>query len=96
MTDINDDERAGRIRALLTQAVANLDPADRDQRIAFCREHNQHGVRMHLSKEDDLIEFRWGGRTLAMVHRDHLDSDAPLHAEFIITDLPDTPEGLMP
>jgi hypothetical protein len=77
--------------------VARLDPADRAERITYCQQNNQHGVRMHLTDNDDLIEFRWGGRTLAMIPRDVLLDDQPLPAPvFISADIPDTPEGLDP
>lgn len=85
------DQTTFRVRAILTEAVASLDPADLNERIAWCREHNQHGVRMHTNADDDLLEFRWGGRTLAMVHRDVLTGDGPIRAEFIAeTPVPDT------
>jgi hypothetical protein len=79
---------------ILHHAVAGLDPADRDERIAYCRAHDEHGVRMHLATDDDLIEFTWGGRTLAMVHRDVLLDDQPLPRPEFIAALPDTVEGL--
>jgi hypothetical protein len=57
------DPLPARVRALLTDAVARLDPADRAERIAYCQAHDEHGTRMHLTDDDNLIEFRWGGRT---------------------------------
>lgn len=81
-----------RVRELVEIAVAALDPFDRDERIAYCREHDQHGVRM-FPDSDGLLEFRWGGRRLAMVRAADLDSDAPLQAEFQC-EIPDTIEGL--
>ena len=87
----NDDEKfQSRVQALLADSVARLDPADRDERIAYCREHNEHGVRMHPSTDDDLLEFRWGGKQLALVHRDVLLDDGPFRAEFIA----DTPDAV--
>jgi hypothetical protein len=49
------------VRSLLTHAVAGLDPADRAERMAWCRRHQQHGVTMHTDNNDDLVELRWGG-----------------------------------
>jgi hypothetical protein len=90
----NDDEKfQSRVQALLADSVARLDPADRDERIAYCREHNEHGVRMHPSTDDDLLEFRWGGKQLALVHRDVLLDEGPFRAEFIADDVPDALPG---
>jgi len=86
-----NDQTTARVRAILTEAIAGLDPADLNERIAWCREHNQHGVRMHTTADDDLLEFRWGGRRLALVRADDLaDPDAVLRAEFVADDVPDT------
>jgi hypothetical protein len=38
---------------------------------------------------DDLLEFKWGGRTLVIVERAVLLSDEPFRTEFI-ADAPDT------
>lgn len=78
-----------RVRALIESATASLDPADRDARIAWCREHDQHGVRVHTDP-DGLLEFVWGGRRLALVRAADLDSDVPLQGEFQSNDVPDT------
>ena len=93
-TDINDDQLAGRVQALLTHAVENLDPADRAERISWCQQNDQHGIRMHLSEDDELLEFRWGNRPLAMIRRQDLLGDTPVRVEYIDTDIPDTLEGL--
>ena len=45
---------------------------------------------MHPSTDDDLLEFRWGGKQLALVHRDVLLDDGPFRAEFIA----DTPDAV--
>jgi hypothetical protein len=84
------DEFNTRMQALLADTVARLDPADRAERIAYCEAHNEHGITIHLDDNDDVLEFRWGGRTLAMVHRDVLLDDGPIHVEFN-TDVPDAP-----
>ncbi|QZT62128.1 hypothetical protein [Mycolicibacterium austroafricanum] len=92
MTD-NDNALAARVKAVLEHAVAGLDPADREERIAWCREHDQHGVRMHTDP-DGLLEFQWGGRMLAMVRADDLVGDEPLRAVAVNAEIPDTLEGL--
>ena len=87
----NEDAKfTARIRALLEQAVAGLDPTDRAERIAWCEEHDQHGVTMHPNGDDDLVEFRWGGRTLAMVPNEVLFGEYPLPAPEFIGEVPDT------
>lgn len=89
----NDDLLMARLRALVETATAGLDPVDRDERVAWCREHDQHGVRMHTDP-DGLLEFRWGGRALALVRAVDLDSEMPLRGELVPTEIPDTLEGL--
>jgi phosphoribosylformylglycinamidine (FGAM) synthase-like enzyme len=84
------DDLQRRVADLLHHAVASLDPTDRDERIAYCQQNNQHGVRMHPATDDDLIEFTWGGRTLVMVHRDVLLDDQPLPQPTFIAVAPDT------
>lgn len=96
MTDDDDSLSAAvgaRLRAVLSEAVAGLDPADRAERLAWCAEHDVHGVRMQLTGADDLLEFVWGGRRLALVHRDVLLEDGPVSSGFVAA-LPDTlPDG---
>ncbi|OBJ95130.1 hypothetical protein A5746_01880 [Mycolicibacterium conceptionense] len=88
---MSDDQTQNRVQEILTAAVADLDPSDRAERIAWCHATGQHGVRMYPSDDDDLLDFRWGGRTLAMVHRDVLTGDGPIQREFISEDaVPDT------
>jgi hypothetical protein len=77
--EINPD----RVRAVITHAVNGLDPQDRAERVAHCLTHNQHGVTMHPDTADNLVEFRWGGRTLALLPVDVLTGDGPLHGEFV-------------
>ncbi len=88
MTEEPSDMFTTRVRAILTTAVGALDPQDRAERIAWCVENNQHGVRM-FPGTDGVLEFRWGGRKLAMVRAADLDSDTPLQAGFV-TEVPDT------
>ncbi|MEX3652378.1 hypothetical protein ABFW14_19010 [Mycolicibacterium fortuitum] len=88
---MSDNQIPTRVHEILTAAVADLDPSDRAERIAWCHATGQHGVRMHPSDDDDLLDFRWGGRTLAMVHRDVLTGDGPIQREFIAeSPVPDT------
>lgn len=84
-----DNALADRLKTLLQHAVAGLDPVDRAERIAWCREHDQHGVRMHTDP-DGVLEFRWGGRALALIRAVDLDSDVPLQGEFQSNEVPDT------
>ena len=86
--ELTDDQQR-RIHDLIAVAVNGLTDEDRNERIAHCQTHNEHGVRMHITTADDLLEFRWGGRTLALVPRADLLGDGPLTAEFI-PDVPDT------
>lgn len=97
MTDANapdDAQLFARIGALLSAAVASLDPADRDERTEWCRANNAPGVRMHPGTDDDVIRFDWGGKSLLLVRRDDLLSDTPIRLEHI--DLPDNLEGFTP
>lgn len=87
------DQSSSRIHALLANAVANLNPTDRAERIAYCRRTGEHGVRMSSNDADDLLTFVWGGQPLAMIHRDVLDGDGPVRAEFI-GEVPDSPAAL--
>ncbi len=91
--NMNDEQLGSRVRALLAHAVVGLDVADQAERVAYCVEHDEHGIRMHRADDDDLIEFRWVGRPLAMVRRQDLTTDTPLTAEYI-TEVPNTIEGL--
>jgi hypothetical protein len=77
-----------KLRALLAASVDGLDPRDREERISWCQKHAQHGVRAEFDT-DDIIRFVWGGRPLALIHRDVLEQDGPLRGEFI-ADVPDT------
>lgn len=86
MTDI--DRTAERTALLLRAAVAGLDPTDRAERINHCRTTGQHGIRSHTDQHG-VIEFRWGGRLLAVIHTDLLDSDHPIGAHFTPSEVPD-------
>lgn len=88
MTEPTDDHVPARVQLLLTHAVASLDAEDRDARIAYCREHDEHGVRMHTA-DDGLLEFAWGGRRLALVRAADLAGEQPLQPEFV-AEVPDT------
>ncbi|KZS80266.1 hypothetical protein B4U45_27910 [Mycobacterium persicum] len=74
---ITDDQYAQRVRAVLEHAMSALTPEDYAARVTYCRDNNCPGIRMHPG-DDGLIEFRWGGRRLAMVHADTLNNDRPM------------------
>lgn len=76
--DHTDDPMHNKVQILLAHAVAGLHPTDLAERVDYCREHNQHGIRLHPSPDDDLLEFRWGGKTLCMIRRDVLFGDGPI------------------
>ena len=88
---MTDDPLNDRVRLLLTHAVAALDQADRAERIAWCQQHDAHGIRMHPG-DDGILEFRWGGRRLALVAAADLAAGASLAADFV-TETPDTVPG---
>ncbi len=77
------------IRDLIAAATTALDPQDQAARIAWCRQTGQHGVRVHVTDADDLLDFWWGGRRLAMVRRADLFSGEPLAASFVPDCVPD-------
>lgn len=79
-----------RVRDLIVDAVARLDPQDHAERVAYCQQSGQHGVRMHFDQGDDLVEFRWGGRRLALLPRVVLLDDRPLPRAEFIANVPDT------
>ena len=62
-----------KMRQVIAEAVAGLDPGDRDERIAYCRENDEHGVRALV--DGDAVVFSWGGRRLALVERELLTDD---------------------
>lgn len=84
------DQFNARVSTLLTAAVGGLDPADVAERLAHCQATGEHGIRMHPSADDDVVEFRWGGRRLALVAAAALASGEPLAAGFVAEDTPDT------
>ena len=84
---LDDHILLARMHTLLAASVEGLAPTDLAERIAWCEEHNQPGVRAEL--DGDLIVFTWGGRPLATLHRDTLLDDGPIRGEFI-ADTPDT------
>lgn len=90
---MSDDSeiRPERVREVLAHALASLPPDDQAARIAWCQENNAHGVRMFVDEDDDIIEFRWGGRRLAVMRRDVLTNDEPVHFEMAPDEpVPDT------
>jgi hypothetical protein len=62
-----------KVRQVIAEAIAGLDPDDRAERIAYCREHDEHGVRAKV--EGEGVEFTWGGKLLAVVERALLTND---------------------
>jgi hypothetical protein len=82
------------IPELIATAVAALAPEDREARIAHCQRTGEHGVRLHVTEDDGLLELHWGGRRLVMVGRDALFSGEPLGVGFVNDVMPDTvPDG---
>jgi len=81
-SELSDEQFGQRVRALLEHAVASLSPDDYTARVTYCRDNNCHGIRMHPG-DDGLLEFRWGGRRLAMVHADTLNNDRPVQFGFV-------------
>jgi hypothetical protein len=78
-----------KVQQLLTEAIEGLDPADRAERIAYCREHDEHGAR--AVRDGDGVEFSWGGRLLAVVEAELLtDDELELPAGQRIEGVPDT------
>lgn len=90
MTEPTAEYILTRVRDLLVDAVSRLDPQDHAERVAHCEESGQHGIRMHFTDGDDLVEFRWGGRRLALLPRGVLLDDRPLPPAQFIADTPDT------
>lgn len=79
-----------RVRDLLADAMSRLDRRDYAERVGYCQDTGEHGVRMHLNPDDSVIEFRWGGRPLAMIPRDVLLDEQPLPEPQFIAETPDT------
>lgn len=90
MNDPSSEHILGKVRDLLVDAVSRLDPQDHAERVAYCEESGQHGVRMHFDAGDDLVEFRWGGRRLALLPRSILLDDQPLPPAEFIAEVPDS------
>jgi hypothetical protein len=86
--DLNPD----RVRAILTHAINGLSPQDRAERIAYCNQHG-HGASAHPDPQDDVLEFRWGGRPLAFVPFAVLRGDGPIVGQFV-SELADDIGGL--
>jgi hypothetical protein len=91
MPDLNPDK----VRKLIADAWARLSPEDRAERVAYDIEHGIPGVTMHPSVGE--LEFRRGGRTLAVASLDVLTGEEPLPEGDFISELPDTvPDDLSP
>lgn len=76
-----------RLRALIEHVVAGLTDADRAERIAWCRDHNQHGVRAIFNDDDGTITLTWGGSRLAVLDAAVLYDDNPRFAAAFMPDL---------
>lgn len=87
---IPDEQLHARVAEIIAHATASLDPEDFAERVAWCREHNAHGTRMHLSDDDDMIELRWGNKPLVMVPRSVLLDERPLPEPTFIAEPTDT------
>jgi hypothetical protein len=72
----NDDINPNKVQTLLNDAITGLDRQDLAERIAWCIQNGVHGATMH--PEDGVIEFKFGGRRLALVPVDALCGDGPL------------------
>lgn len=70
------DRMFHRLRALIQFTVNNLDEDDRDRRIQWCREHNQHGVHAQLDQPGEVVLW-WAGRRLAVISSDVLTDADP-------------------
>lgn len=84
------DPLPGRVRALLADAIDRLDAEDRAERVAYCQASGEHGVRMHRDDGDDIIEFRWARRPLALVPVSVLLDNEPLPTPGFIAEPPNT------
>lgn len=69
----NEPVLPGKVRQLIADATALLDPVDRAERIRYCIEHDEHGVRMR--QDGGLFVFTWGGRPLAGVEAEAIVDD---------------------
>jgi hypothetical protein len=86
---------AYKVRQLIADTWAQLSPEDRAERVAYDIAHGIPGVTMHPSVGE--VEFRRGGRTLAVASLDVLTGEEPLPAGEFIAEIPDTvPDDLGP
>ncbi len=91
---MNDNQVfSARTAAILAHAVNNLSAEQKAERAAWCEANNIYGIRMHIDENDSMREFRWGGKTLALVEMDALTDDGPIEFDRI-ADLPDDPRDL--
>lgn len=88
-TDLSLFDR--KLQLIIATSVEGLDPADRAERIAWCREHDQHGT--HAFVDGDDLTLWWGGRRLAVAPRSLFDDDVPLE-ELRTAFLPEPPDDL--
>lgn len=57
-----------RVADILEASVDGLAETDRLARIEYCQRTGEHGIRAF--DDGDAVEFKWGGRPLAVVDRD--------------------------
>ncbi|GLE53733.1 hypothetical protein [Mycobacterium montefiorense] len=92
MTDrpqVTDDELNDRITRIITDAIDALDAEDIQARVAWCQQHDAHGVRVFFDEADDIIEIRWGNKPLIMASRSTLLDSAPLQPPVFVVEPPD-------
>ncbi len=86
---MTNDLNPTKVQQLLTDAWSALTPADQAERIAYDEARGIPGATMHPD-EHGLIEFRRGGRPLAVIHHDLLTGPGDLAVERqFVSDDPD-------
>jgi len=83
-----------RVQHILATTLAALPDEDRQARITYCQDNDEHGVR--AARDGDLIRFTWGGQLLALVEASVFDDDAYLSdLDMTVTqEVPDDPRDL--
>ena len=74
------NRRTARLVEAAKLALHALPIEDLVDRIDYCRVHNLHGMVVWPIEEPPGIEVHWGGRLLAVVPLELLDSDEPIQA----------------
>jgi hypothetical protein len=89
MTDDDIHDLQTRLQAIVYASALGLADADYNQRVTWCRAHNQPNATLTLG-DDGLIDIAWGGQPIAVVRLEDLISGVPLTGEPIGNDTPDT------